>query len=471
MIRTKRGVGISAVAFFGWALAGVACGPSISFLSAGTAGAGGTVGSGTAGDAGRAAQGGSAGHGGSADRHGGSAGTSGTSDSGTAAGSLGIAGVPDLTGSAGSLGNAGGAVGAGAATGAGGAPNSCAQLPNDLLLTDFGPTTLMGVADGASWDTGKASLWGRAISLQGGDVFYQGKAASAARATLHDQSLTVTATIEAGDYAGYMFNFAPACTNASTTQGLRFDVLSGSTLGNATLKVQMQQKSDYPSTANPGSRPGDCVPASVATQYGDCLSPSTTVSSSGSTLTAGTVELPWTTFGGGSPVSVLDSSQLMAIQWQFECPSNGGTVSASAGAGSGGASGASGSSAGFGGTGGSGGWSGGGIDCTGPEATAGYCGGTWGTIDCTGANATAGYCSGGGSGIDCTGANATAGYCSGGGSGIDCTGANATAGYCSGGAAGSSGGAGSVGTAGSGGTGSATAPCVVSFTIENVRFY
>ncbi len=76
---------------------------------------------------------------------------------------------------------------------------------------------------------------------------------------------------------GYMFNFGPKCTNASATQGLKFDVLPGSTLGNATLKLQIQQRSDYPSTANPGTRPGDCVPTSVATQYNDCLSPATTL--------------------------------------------------------------------------------------------------------------------------------------------------------------------------------------------------
>jgi hypothetical protein len=219
------------------------------------------------------------------------------------------------------------------------------------LLTDFTAATFRGVADGAMWTAAKADVWGNpANSLTGGDGFYQGQMASAATATLSAETLTISATVQAGDYMGYMFNFGPKCSNAGTTQGLKFDILEGSTLGGATLKVQMQQKSDFPSTASPASRPGDCVPMSADTQWNDCLSPATTVVTGPTEPTVGTTQLAWTGFAGGKPVATVDNTQLMAIQWQFECPASSG----SGGAGGGGGGGAGGGGAGGGGAGGGG---------------------------------------------------------------------------------------------------------------------
>jgi len=214
--------------------------------------------------------------------------------------------------------------------------------------------------------------------------------------------------------------------------------------------VQMQQKSDYPSTANPGSRPGDCVPSSVATQYNDCLSPATTVVSSGTPIAPGTVKLPWTAFAGGVPVSAVDSGQLMAIQWQFECPPDGGTIVS-----------------GTGGSGGSGGSSGGAGGSSAGGATAG--GDTGGV-------------SAGGAGGSNAGTSGDPGVAGSGGSSAG-SGGNAGSDAGSGGTAGSSGSAGSSTTAGSGGTSGANSagsggsgsstppPCVVSITIDNVAFY
>jgi hypothetical protein len=376
-----------------------------------------------------------------------------------------------MAGNAGTAGSLSGA-GAGGMAGSAGA-NSCTPLPTNLLLTDFSPATLRGVSDGATWSTGKGDLWGSTSSLKGGDVFYQGKSGSAAQVTLSGQTLTVKAKIEAGDYMGYMFSFAPACTNASATQGLQFDVVADSTLGNATLKVQMQQKSDYPSTANPNSRPGDCMPSSVATQYNDCLSPATTVAESGSALTTGTTQLPWTAFSGGRPVDAVNSGQLMAIQWQFECPPDGGTIAASGD--NGGAAGLAGG-AGTGGSSGSAGASGassGGVSSGGASGSSGAPAG--GSSGDSGSGGTSG--SGGMSGSDgLAGSSGTAG--SGGESGSSgSAGSSGTAGSTAGssGTAGSGGTAGSTagssGTAGSGGTGTTTPPCVVSFTFDNVTFY
>jgi hypothetical protein len=229
-------------------------------------------------------------------------------------------------------------------------------LPTNLLLTDFSSATLKGVTDGTSWTTAKADLWGSATSLTGGDGFYQGQTSSAATATLSEEALTITATVAAGDYMGYMFNFGPKCSNAGTTQGLKFDILEGSTLGGAALKVQMQQKSDFPSTASPSSRPGDCMPDSADTQWSDCLSPSTSVVTAGQEPTVGPTELAWTAFSGGKPVDTVDNTQLMAIQWQFECP----TASGSGGSGGGGAGGGGAGGGGAGGGGNGGGGAGGG---------------------------------------------------------------------------------------------------------------
>ena len=398
MTRTKSSIGISVITLFGAALVGVAC-SSTDPAPSGSAGSPGSGGNGTAGAP-------------------------------VSAGQAGMAGAPRSAGRPTS--------GAGGSAGAAGA-NSCTPLPTSLLLTDFSPATLKGVVDGSSWSTSRVNLWGNASSLNGGDGFYQGTPASAPKVTLHDQTLTLSATIAAGDYVGYIFNFAPQCTNASVTQGLQFDVLPGSTLGNATLEVQMQQKSDYPSTANPSTRPGDCEPRSAATQYDDCFNPATTVASSGSTLNAGTTTLPWSSFGGGLPVSTLDNSQLMAIQWQFECPPDGGTISSSVpGSGSGGAAGAgvNGSAGGAGGSGASAGGASAG-------AAAGSSGASARTSGTAGSSSTAGS-SGTGSSGESAGTS---------------------------GAAGASGAAGTSGAAGAGGSASTTPPCVVSFTFDNVTFY
>lgn len=424
MTRTKSRIGASAVVCVGCALVVAAC------------------------DAGTTS---------SLEPGGGSAGVAGHAGTGPSAG-----GSNSVAGSSGTAGSAGSVIGgAGGAGGTGGAANNCTKLPASLLLTDFSPATFKAT-DNTTWKTSKADLWGSAMSLTGGDVFYQGKAESAASVTLHGQTLTITASVAAGDYMGYMFNFKPACTNASGTTGLRFDVLPDSTVGNATLKVQMQQKSDYPSTANPGSRPGDCVPTSVETQYNDCLSPVTTVVSSGNALTSGTVDLPWTSFSGGQPVSALDSGQLMAIQWQFECPAEGGAIVSSGGAGGMGGGGLGGSSAG-----GVGGGSAGAGGATGGVGAGGSSAGTSGASGSSGsAGANAGSGGGSGSGAGGTsGSSGTAGSSAGGESGGSSGTAGSSASAGSGGTAGSS-------TAGSGGSGSTTpTPCVVSLTIDNVTFY
>jgi hypothetical protein len=418
MTRTKSRIGASAVVFVGCGLLVMACdaGETSTIISSG----GGAAVAGQSGVAGRAGVGGSSGN----------------------------AGGPVTAGSAGTLsggsgGAGGGGAGAGGSGGSAGAPNNCTKLPANLLLTDFSPTTFKG-ADGSTWKASKADLWGNANSLTGGDVFYQGTTASAPSVTLQGESLTITASVAAGDYAGYMFNFKPACTNASGTTGLRFDVLSDSTVGNATLKVQMQQKSDYPSTANPNSRPGDCVPSSVATQYTDCLSPGTTVVSSGTPIAPGTIELPWTTFAGGVPAPAIDSGQLMAIQWQFECPSDGGTiVSATGGSGSGGS---------------------GGMGVGGSSAGAATAGGDTGGLGAGGSSAGASGNPGvSGSGGSSAGSGGSAGSDAGTGGTAGTAGSSVTAG--SGGTAGAN-------TAGSSGSGSTTPPpCVVSIKIDNVTFY
>ena len=321
-------------------------------------------------------------------------------------------------------GTGGGAAGTAGAAGSLGAPgsNGCTVLPTSLLLSDFSAATLKGVTDGQSWTTNKDTLWGGTDSLTGGDIFYQGTAASAPKVTLHAETLTISATIAAGDYMGYMFNFAPRCTDARVTQGLSFDVLGDSTLGSATLKVQMQERSDYPSTANPATRPGDCVPSSAANEWNDCLSPVTTVINSGSEPSGGTLQLPWSGFSGGSPMSTLDSTQLMAIQWQFECPPSGGTNTVGT------------------------------SSAISPADTVGDAGSPGD--------------SGGGSGMSGGG---IAGTDASGGSGGATTGGDGTTGGTAGVAAGGT--AGTAGSAGTAGAGSTLPPCVVSFTIDNVTFY
>lgn len=432
-------LGRSSIALALCAASAVACSSTDSPPPTGTIAGGGTTASAgaSANSAGHTAAGGSSGAANSA----GGVSTGGVSSGGSAAGSVStggsIAGGTTGGNSAGgaSAGTAGalstGGTGGGSA-GAAGAPsapgsNGCTVLPTSLLLSDFSPATFKGVTDGQSWSANRDTLWGGTDSLTGGDIFYQGTAASAPTVTLHNETLTISATIAPGDYMGYMFNFGPKCSDARVTQGLAFDVVGTSTLGLATLKVQMQERSDYPSTANPTTRPGDCVPTSAANQWNDCLSPVTTVIGSGSEPSPGTLQLPWSGFSGGSPMSTLDNTQLMAIQWQFECPPTGGTISA-------GATGTLGAA-----------------DTVGGAGNPGDAGGGAGTS----VAGTAGTGSGGIAGTDAGG----------GGSGGAATGGD-TATSGTGGAA-----AGSAGSAGTAGAGSSLPPCVVSFTIDNVTFY
>lgn len=221
------------------------------------------------------------------------------------------------TGGASNTGGSDGSGTGGDGTGGGTANEDCPAIPGNPLLTDFSSDYLTGVMDGDSWDSGHDSLWGSSETLTGGDVFYTGGDSGGATltATLSSEELALDTSLPQGDYTGYMFSFGPACNDASGLDGMEFDI-SGS-LGGATLKVQLQQVSNYPEGADP-SRPGSCTPESTETQWSDCLSPAAVVAEGEDP--SGTISLAWSDFSGGAPVDEVLPSELMAIQWQFECP-------------------------------------------------------------------------------------------------------------------------------------------------------
>jgi hypothetical protein len=113
-----------------------------------------------------------------------------------------------------------------------------------------------------------------------------------------------------GDYAGVGLYFAgTSCLDASAYTGIRFD-LAGD-LGGCALALGAASSADLDSVANPGR--GGCPSGS-----GSCYGPAAAVSPG-----ATTVMVPFTSLAGGMPVSTLDPSTVVTVQWQLAPPASG----------------------------------------------------------------------------------------------------------------------------------------------------
>jgi hypothetical protein len=162
---------------------------------------------------------------------------------------------------------------------------------------------------------GTNGTWGSQGSISGGTFFYQ-KADTekfTADFTTAPGSVTLAATVAPNDYTGFGVYFKdPAkCWNLSKYTGGVKMTLSGN-LGGGTLAFQIQQNSNYPidTTNSKGACEGD---------WGD---PCNNFESDPITIstTPTEISIPWTQFTKGSPVTALDTAQLLGFQWQINCP-------------------------------------------------------------------------------------------------------------------------------------------------------
>lgn len=199
--------------------------------------------------------------------------------------------------------------------GTGGATSGPAVVPR-ALMTDFSE-----IAEGTQATTANPSLaWGDSSKgLTGGTFLYQQADADALTGTITNAALHLSGNIAANDYAGFGFYFGPnQGSDASKYSGFSF-TLSGS-LGNSTVDVQMQMTPDYPlHQSNKGTC--DYVTADAG-MWVYCKNPHVSLSTllpGGVTTAAQTVQVPWTSLTGGNPVSAIDPTQLLGIQFQFNC--------------------------------------------------------------------------------------------------------------------------------------------------------
>jgi hypothetical protein len=113
-----------------------------------------------------------------------------------------------------------------------------------------------------------------------------------------------------GNYAGVGVFFAgTTCLDASAFTGIRFD-LTGD-LGGCALALGAASSADLDSVLNPGR--GAC-----SSGTGACYGPAAAVAA-GST----SVMIPFTSLAGGMPVSTLDPSTIVVVQWQLTPPASG----------------------------------------------------------------------------------------------------------------------------------------------------
>jgi hypothetical protein len=171
------------------------------------------------------------------------------------------------------------------------------------------------------WDKGS---WGYPNGdLTGGQSLYQSDTsatfAASVDTSLDDPYLHLTANDVPGAYSGYVMWFA-SCLNAAAPaphpetpySGIRFKV-KGS-LGGASLQFQVQTSTNYPIDGK--NQKGECVGG-----WGSltCANSYVTV-----TVTSDwtTVSYTWDQFTGGYPVTYLDPSNILGLQWQANCPTS-----------------------------------------------------------------------------------------------------------------------------------------------------
>jgi hypothetical protein len=180
----------------------------------------------------------------------------------------------------------------------------CPRMPvSNPAITVGGTNTTMGVSFGADeWDSYSYAASGQTAPV--------GTATSDGNG-LHIQGAFVPPINSAANYMGYgLYSSSDKCLDASAYTGVQFE-FAGS-LGGCYLGFGASFSGD--AFSGDDSSRGGCQ-GSESTCYG----PSADVT----TLTAGgadagvVVEVPFTKLSGGVPISALDPSTLVAVQWQL----------------------------------------------------------------------------------------------------------------------------------------------------------
>jgi hypothetical protein len=222
----------------------------------------------------------------------GGGGGGGTTGDGGSGGTAGDAGSGGTTGGGGS-GTGGATGGSGGSSGSAGAGACSHTPPPDERITDF-----------SIWDDGN---WGDPGTTLNGGSYKYGAAGYSLQMVVQSAVLTVTGTVPADGYAGFGLWFAP-CVDASAYRGLSFRI--GGDAGGTLVVLQVQTSKNYP-TAEEDDR-GECT----GTWDDGCANNEVVIDVP---ATPATVEVEWGELSGGEPEDTVTASELLGLQWQFNC--------------------------------------------------------------------------------------------------------------------------------------------------------
>ena len=202
------------------------------------------------------------------------------------------------TGGAGGVGNEGGASG-----NAGAGPVAVFECEHYAapgeLITDF-----------SNWSSGN---WGDDTTLTGGSFYYDSDSTDGVDmlvATVTDGALGITGDVVS--YAGFGLWFGP-CLDASQFDGIEFTI-SGD-FGESGLEFQVQTSRNYPiDTANSkGACAGEWSNGCVSNTFSPTIESSETPTK---------LQIAWADLTGGDPIAPIDPTELLGLQWQFNCASD-----------------------------------------------------------------------------------------------------------------------------------------------------
>jgi hypothetical protein len=219
---------------------------------------------------------------------------------------------------AGTGGSSAGSGGTAMAGSAGMAPVECMPNPTPLNCEGFvapawSDTTMPGTM--INFTTYMADgKWGTSGQLTGGTSLYHGPSDVDLTRVVEAGNLHVTATITPQGYVGVVFWFAP-CVDARSFNGINFSV--GGTLAGAVLKAQIQTHVDYP--VDVANKKGGCSFTNCDAKFSECAGPTYQVVVP---ATAESLDIPWTSFAGGTPTAEVTPDGLVGLQFQLECQSD-----------------------------------------------------------------------------------------------------------------------------------------------------
>ncbi len=173
-------------------------------------------------------------------------------------------------------------------------PSPChTPVPGTGLITSFEPWSPSG-------------MWGTPKALNGGQFFYQDTPEQKLTATVKDGALTLSGTVTT--YAGWGLYFGP-CSDASRFTGV--SMLLGGTIGEmGELEVQAQTSKNTP--IDKANKRGECVGDFTTCTYNKLAGvpvPATPMP----------LRVPFVSLVGGQPVTPFDPTEMLGLQWQFNC--------------------------------------------------------------------------------------------------------------------------------------------------------